>query len=745
MSESNPTPHSPLPKESHSPLPKRALITGITGQDGAYLAEFLLGKGYEVHGIKRRASLFNTDRIDHLYKGADAKDNRFFLHHGDLTDSSSLIRIIKEVQPDEIYNLAAQSHVAVSFEEPEYTANSDALGTLRILEAIRILGLEKKTRFYQASTSELFGKVQEIPQKETTPFYPRSPYAVAKLYAYWITVNYRESYGMYACNGILFNHECISADSPLIVRSGALVNVVTPGELVPLRRKGESVQHFAVPSLEIWDGQDWTTVKGITATRRRAKSKDHALLSIEARGGVVACTAHHTMIKADNSECRADALSEGGNLLTTDTFPQTPEWTILTEEMAEFLGLMVADGYIPSAKRTVVQFTNNSAELQKRVSELWSRLFLGNGRVTQGTSGFGEQSVGQGYFSGAGSSVVRWLRELIYAENGYKRVPAIILNASRKIQTAFLAGSYAGDGLKAGNGESIKTNSPLLAQGLYWLYANNGQLASVYVERRNGRSYYQLNIGTASPMGKKGQHLRKPAEEIRRIGSASCINDEWVFDLETESEKFLCGVGRVIVHNSPIRGETFVTRKITRALARIALGLQECVHLGNMDAKRDWGHAKDYVEMQWLMLQQEQPEDFVIATGEQYSVRDFVNAAAEELGIKMRWEGKGVEEVGYIDSITHSPLPTTQGSNPTPHYPLPKAGTPIVRVSQRFFRPAEVETLLGDPANAKAKLGWTPRITFKELVAEMMREDMKAAQRDELVKSHGYTVHDFHE
>ncbi len=359
---------------------KIALITGITGQDGAYLAEFLLNKGYEVHGIKRRTSLFNTDRIDHLYQDPHETERKFILHHGDLTDSSSLIRIIQQVQPDEIYNLAAQSHVAVSFEEPEYTANSDALGSLRILEAIRILGLEKKTRFYQASTSELFGLVQEIPQKETTPFYPRSPYACAKLYAYWITVNYREAYGMYACNGILFNHE------------------------------------------------------------------------------------------------------------------------------------------------------------------------------------------------------------------------------------------------------------------------------------------------------------------------------------------------------SPIRGETFVTRKITRALARIKLGLQDCLYLGNMDAKRDWGHAKDYVEMQWLMLQQEQPEDFVIASGVQYSVRDFVNAAAKELGISIRWEGQGVEEKGHD-----------------------AAGKVIVAVDPRYFRPTEVETLLGDPSKAKAKLGWTPRITFDELVAEMVREDLKAAERDELVKKHGYKTMDYHE
>ncbi len=359
---------------------KVALITGVTGQDGAYLAEFLLNKGYEVHGIKRRTSLFNTDRIDHLYQDPHEKDRRFILHHGDMTDSSSLIRIIKQTQPDEIYNLAAQSHVAVSFEEPEYTANSDALGALRVLEAIRILGLEKKSRFYQASTSELYGLVQETPQKETTPFYPRSPYAVAKLYAYWITVNYREAYGMYACNGILFNHE------------------------------------------------------------------------------------------------------------------------------------------------------------------------------------------------------------------------------------------------------------------------------------------------------------------------------------------------------SPNRGETFVTRKITRALARIKLGLQDCLFLGNMDAKRDWGHARDYVEMQWLMLQQEQPEDFVIATGVQYSVRDFVDAAAKELGISIKWQGQGVDEKGYDQN-----------------------GRCIVSVDPRYFRPTEVESLLGDASKAKALLGWTPKTTFDELVAEMVREDLKSAEKDELVKKHGYQTMDYRE
>ncbi len=361
-------------------MTKVALITGITGQDGSYLAELLLEKGYIVHGIKRRASSFNTSRIDHLYRDPHEDAVKFFLHHGDLTDSSCLTRIIQQVQPDEIYNLAAQSHVAVSFEEPEYTANSDALGALRILESIRILGLEQKTRFYQASTSELYGMVQEIPQKETTPFYPRSPYAVAKLYAYWITINYREAYGIYACNGILFNHE------------------------------------------------------------------------------------------------------------------------------------------------------------------------------------------------------------------------------------------------------------------------------------------------------------------------------------------------------SPVRGENFVTRKITRALARIKLGIQERLYLGNLDAKRDWGHARDFVEAQWLILQQEKPEDFVIATGVQYSVRDFVNTAAMELGLEIHWQGHGLDEKGYDAE-----------------------GNCIISVDPRYFRPTEVETLLGDASKAREKLGWETKTTFVDLVKEMVQEDLKTAERDELVKKHGYQVNDYHE
>mgnify|MGYP000205008850 CR=1 FL=1 len=373
-----------MPTPAHPP--KVALITGITGQDGSYLAELLLDKGYIVHGIKRRASLFNTDRIDHLYQDPHIDHRNFVLHYGDLTDTSNLVRILQQVQPDEVYNLGAQSHVAVSFESPEYTADVDAMGTLRLLEAIRILGLEKKTRFYQASTSELYGLVQEIPQKETTPFYPRSPYGVAKLYAYWITVNYREAYGLYACNGILFNHE------------------------------------------------------------------------------------------------------------------------------------------------------------------------------------------------------------------------------------------------------------------------------------------------------------------------------------------------------SPRRGETFVTRKITRGLCHIAQGLEPCLYMGNMDALRDWGHAKDYVRMQWMMLQQDQPKDYVIATGVQYSVRQFIDKSAAQLGIRLRFEGQGVDEVAVVDAIDGDKAPALQ------------VGDVIVRVDPNYFRPAEVETLLGDPSLAKADLGWVPNITLDEMVAEMVAHDLAQARQHALLKQHGYSV-----
>jgi GDPmannose 4,6-dehydratase len=701
---------------------KKALVTGITGQDGAYLAEFLLAKGYEVHGIKRRASSFNTDRIDHLYSDPHEPDRRMILHYGDLTDATNLIRVVQEVRPQEIYNLAAQSHVAVSFETAEYTANADALGTLRLLEAIRICGLGKETRFYQASSSEMFGKVVETPQRETTPFYPRSPYAAAKVYAYWITVNYRESYDLFACNGILFNHECITIDTPLVVRTKDAVDVVTPDELIALRRKGPNVQHFESPDVEVWDGTAWTTVRSITATKRRSDSTDHALLAVQARAGMVSCTAHHTLLRPDGEAVSASAVREGDSLLLAERMPPAPGWTVLTEEMAEFLGLITADGYV-SEGDCKVQFTNNDEDLQARVAELWSRLFLGAARQERGLSGFGRNGVTQGYLSGAGRATAKWLRDQLYTKSGFKRVPRLVLNASTELQAAFLRGYYAGDGLKAGNGESVKTNSAVLAQGLCWLFANQRRTASTYLEQRNGRSYYQLNLATSTPSGEKGQHLRKPPEDIRRITPATPLDDEWVFDLETESQRFMAGVGRLVVHNSPVRGETFVTRKITRGLARIKAGLDECLYLGNLDSLRDWGHARDYVRAQWLMLQQDRPEDYVIATGEQHSVRAFVERAAAELGMSLRWRGSKLDEHA-IDTAT---------------------GRPVVRVDPRYFRPAEVDTLLGDASKARRQLGWAPEIGFAELVREMVAWDWRLAQRDALVAREGFSAYKHHE
>ncbi|HEX8135995.1 MAG TPA: GDP-mannose 4,6-dehydratase [Pyrinomonadaceae bacterium] len=668
-------------------MTKRALITGITGQDGSFLTELLLEKGYEVYGIIRRSSSFNTDRIDHLYQDPHEPGTRLRLLYGDLNDSSSLNTILRQTAPDEIYNLGAQSHVRVSFDVPEYTGEVTGLGTVRILEAIREAGIRPK--FYQASSSELFGKVLETPQRETTPFYPRSPYGCAKAYAYWITVNYRESYGLFACNGILFNHECLSANTPLIVRRAGLIDICTPVDLVPLRRKGSSVQSFEPSDLEVWDGEQWTRVNAVTATKRRPHDKDHEMLSVQARAGVVDVTAHHGMLDASRERIRADRLHEGNQLALAKNFPAPSGWTAITGEMAEFLGHMTAGGYVPAAGITM-QYTNNSDALRERVAELWSRLFLNTALSWFSRSGFAPgHAVGQLNLNSS-RALTGWLRTELYTRNGLKKVPALILNASPEIQRAYLDGYYAGDGLKAGKGESIKTNSPVLAQGLCWLYSVQGRACSVYTERRGERVYYQLNISSADNESGKGQHLRKESAEIRRLEPA-VIFDEWVFDIETESNVLCAGVGRIVVHNSERRGETFVSRKITRAATRIKLGLQEKLYLGNLDARRDWGYARDYVEAMWLMMQAEEPDDFVIATGETHSIREFLD-----------------EAFGYLDLDWNK----------------------YVEIDPRYFRPTEVDLLLGDASKARRVLGWEPRVSFKELVRLMVDSDLELARQE---------------
>jgi GDPmannose 4,6-dehydratase len=655
---------------------RTALITGITGQDGSYLAELLLEKGYRVVGMVRRASTENFERIAHIR-------DRVELRQADLLDQLSLIDLIRTVAPDEIYNLAAQSFVPTSWVQPVLTTEFDAIGVTRILEAIRLVA--PKARFYQASSSEMFGKVRETPQRETTPFYPRSPYGVAKVYGHFITVNYRESYDLFACSGILFNHECVAAMTPLMVRDAAGVSVRTPPDLVALREKGASVQAFTPEGLEVWDGVRWTPIRAITATRMRPLDPDHRLLSIEARGGVVSVTAHHTMLDAAWNTRRADGVAVGDELALAERQPPAPGWTSVTPEMCEFLGYMAADGYV-HRELVKTQFTNNDRDLQARVAELWSRLFLGHTRQWESPSGFNpERRVGQLSLTGA-PHVAPWLREQLYTPTGHKQVPPLVLNADAAAHEAFLGAYYAGDGLKAGNGDSVKTNSAVLAQGLSWMYALRGQRSSVYVEHRDGAAYYQLNLPSSRTPGMKGQHLRKSPAEVRRVVPLANPQPGWVFDLETESGAFCAGVGRLVVHNSPRRGREFVTRKVTDGVARIKLGLGKELRLGNLAARRDWGFAGDYVEAMWRMLQQPKPDDYVVATGEAHTVRDLVEIAFGCVGLD--WRKHVVEDPALL-------------------------------------RPAEVEQLIGDASKARRDLGWAPHVSFHELVEMMVRADLE--------------------
>ena len=674
--------------------PPRALITGITGQDGSYLAELLVDKGYEVHGMVRRSSSEKFERIEHLR-------GRISLHQGDLLDQRSLVDALRAAQPDEVYNLAAMSYVAASWVQPTLTAEFTGVGVTRLLEAVREVCPE--ARFYQASSSEMFGKVRQVPQTEQTPFYPRSPYGVAKAYGHHITVNYRESYDLHASSGILFNHECLFSSSPLLVRERGVVAVKTAADLVPLRRKGASVQTFA-PSklLEVWDGTDWTPITAITATRRRSLDPDHRPLSVEARGGVVKVTAHHTMLDADRDRVRADEVEDGGELALCEEMPQPANWTAVAEELAELLGLLAADGYVHESG-SQVRFVNNDEGLRFKVSQLWSQVFLGESSLHTAPSGWNpEREVAYHALTGA-PGVAPWLRSQLYTRTGHKQVPPVVLNADETTHRAFLRGYYAGDGLKAGHGESVKTNSAVLAQGLCWLYHLCGQPASVYAEQRGPATYYQLNLASPVRVGARGRHLRREPAEVRRV--VECEpgpEDDWVFDLETESGVFCAGVGRLVVKNSPRRGLEFVTRKITWHAAAIALGIVDEVRLGNLDAERDWGYAKDYVEAMWLMLQQEEPDDYVIATGEAHSVRKCLEVAFDQAGVDL--EGRVV-------------------------------------VDPKIVRPAEVDHLIGDYGKARAALGWAPKTTFEELIRlmvdadmELLRGDSRRTERGELAR-----------
>jgi GDPmannose 4,6-dehydratase len=589
--------------------------------------------------------------------------------------------VLKEVGPDEVYNLAAQSFVPTSWQQPVLTAEFDAVGVTRLLEAMRLVS--PQARFYQASSSEMFGRVRETPQRETTPFHPRSPYGVAKVYGHYITVNYRESYGLFTCSGILFNHECIASSTPVIVRERGQVAVRAARDLMSVRGKGASIQTVTPEGLDIWDGDGWTPVTCVTATRRRPKDPDHELLSVETRGGCVTVTAHHSMLDAQRCERPAGRVVPGDRLALADRYPDAPGWTIMRPELAEFLGYMAADGWV-SSDGSHARFTNSNIALRGRLSDLWSRLFLGVAREGTTSSGFApEHPVRTAELSGA-PTVAPWLREQLYTRSGHKQVPPLVLNADPATQDAFLYGYYAGDGLKAGGGDSVTTNSPVLAQGLCWLYAIAGRRTSVYLERRNGGGYYHLNVTTARPRGEKGQHLRKDPTEVRVVVPLAA-EDEWVFDIETGSGVFCAGIGRVIVHNSPRRGREFVTRKVSDGVARIKLGLAKELRLGNLTARRDWGFAGDYVQAMWLMLQQPEGDDYVVATGETHSVEELVDVAFRCVGLDWRQ---------------------------------------YVHEDPAFLRPAEVDLLIGDATKARTTLGWKPQVTFTDLVEMMVRADV---------------------
>ncbi|HEV7179488.1 MAG TPA: GDP-mannose 4,6-dehydratase [Candidatus Baltobacteraceae bacterium] len=657
-------------------MKKTALITGVTGQDGSYLAELLLERGYRVVGMTRRTSTDVHERIQHI-----VEDIEFV--SGDLLDQNSMTSIIADVKPDEVYNLAAQSFVPTSWNQPVLTGEFTALGVTRVLEAIR--AVNSKIRFYQASSSEMFGKVQEVPQSESTSFYPRSPYGVAKVYGHWITVNYRESYDMFAVSGILFNHESVPATTPIIVKSGNVVDIVPIGEVMHVREKGANVQRFELDGMEVWDGERFVRILGGTAYKHRPVVENKGVRRVEARCGTVTLTADHVMF-LDGEERPSKDVGPGDKMLR-GALPDAPCFSNPGLEFAWMLGAFVGDGSAyRSDGRVAGKFTNSDVRLREYFAGVWERQTLGSASYSATTSGFiPGRTVGALALNGA-PRFLEWLYDECYTRDGYKRVPRVILNADEAVWRAFLEGYNATDG--------FRTNSATLAMGLWWMARKAlGQDLVLNVdvgpEDRPG-PFYSINLRSPNSVGDKGAHLRRDLREVKRIDEQPHF-EGWLYDITTESERFHAGVGELVIHNSPRRGKEFVTRKITDGVARIKLGLAKELRLGNLEAKRDWGFAGDYVRAMWLMLQQESPDDYVIATGRTHTVREFVRIAFESAGL-------GAYE-------------------------------PFVKLDARFVRPAEVDLLIGDPSKAHRVLGWQPEVSFEQLVETMVKADIDRLSR----------------
>jgi len=672
----------------------RALITGITGQDGSYLAEFLLEKGYEVIGMVRRTSTVNFSRIQHI-------QDRITLVSGDLLDQGSLIAILRDYQPDEVYNLAAQSFVPTSWEQPVFTGEVTALGVTRMLEAIRTV--DPSIRFYQASSSEMFGKVREVPQNENTPFYPRSPYGVAKVYGHWITVNYRESFGIYAVSGILFNHECVTGETPVIIRRHGLLDILPIEDVVPHRTEPHTATRFTTEvdpedPLEVWDVEGWTPVTCMTATWNGFERKPNKeVYRVAARGAVYHTTAdHQVFVEGDNSPVsrRTEEVRPGDHLALIELPPPT-NVIQMTGAEAWLLGVIVADGYISEEGK--IQITNQDAQFLEQVAEVARQVIGCRSRLSVAPSGFeGGAPVYQLYLPGA-NEYGRYIRNTVYTRSGYKRVPQRVLNAGPEARLAFLRGYNAGDGLQRApiqyEFKGFKTASAPLAAGLYWLArVTLNQRAIICVEERDGRLYYQINLNSPNVQGQKGQHLQRPLSEVVRVTPVAYRG--WLFDLATQSGTFHAGVGQGWIHNSPRRGLEFVTRKVSYGVAKIKLGLAKELRLGNLDARRDWGFAGDYVRAMWLMLQQPAPDDYVVGTGQTHSVRELCEIAFAHVGLDWR------------DYVVQDP---------------------------RYIRPAEVDLLVADPSKARRVLGWEPSVSFEELVRMMVDADL-ALLREEMAR-----------
>ncbi len=671
-------------------MAKRALITGITGQDGSYLAEFLLERGYDVFGLTRRSSTNSFDRISHII-------DRLTLLSGDLLDEHSIATAIRESQPAEIYNLAAQSFVPTSWSQPVLTAEFTAVGVCRLLEAIR--AAKPDARFYQASSSEMFGKVQQTPQSEKTPFYPRSPYGVAKVFGHWITVNYRESYGLFACSGILFNHESVPRTTPVIVRQRGLVDIRPIDEVLRVRPKGPAYQRFACDGLEVWDGERFVEVQQGTAYHHVPLKRNKGVTRIEARCGTVTATADHVVFLAADERRAADVVP--GDRLLRASLPDGPGTTKITHELAWLLGAFVGDGsaFRVRSGRSIhatARFTNNDFAVRRRFDQAWQQVTCGWTRETVTSSGFNPGATVGALALHGNPSFADWLRDACYTESGHKRVPAIVLNADEQTWVAFLEGYNAADGLKAGSPryqfKNFKTNSPVLAMGLWWLARKGLEqdlvlAVDVGPPERPG-PYYSLNLRTPVMTG-KGRHLRRDLAEVKRVLQLPNY-DGWLYDLTTSSGRFHAGVGECVIHNSPRRGLEFVTRKVTDAAARIKLGTASELRMGNLDAKRDWGFAGDYVRAMWLMLQQDEPDDYVIATGETRTVQELVDTAFNHVGLDWRKH---------------------------------------VVLDPKFIRPAEVDILVGDAGKAKKKLGWEPTVTFQQMIERMVDADLERHTR----------------